>query len=429
MAVRSGITLLSLLESHELPESLKYDKETSGKSSAKSTSVSSRAVEVTPECVLREDDHLLNRVHHTLERLSTFISSSHTFPPGSLLPDSSQLVEIDREFKTVTSRARREATREKMSAETGESHFLKAHLVNPLNLLLEVLFPHLRVYWRFVGLGSGGKPDIELVIETEGALVKSAVCEIKTVDAVSQTTVRRIPVDAGENKLYMKGNEVVTEDDAELERGKRSHQCKVVQQVSISLFITYLTLSKRYEMTLFAHHDGKSSQVLGEMFTRDVSLGLITNYEQFLLLRRDHRDRSSQPIISFCDPIQASGPFTRRRLANTPLGLFLGVTALALEWGRHDTRIDGTSPAGAGEMEVNARTPSETVRDEVGEGSGSGREGSGFGGGNTGLGSGGIGGSGSSLAGQDPTYRVSFESSSLVVLLTYLTVVLRASSS
>lgn len=158
MAVRSGITLLSLLESHELPESLKYDKETSGKSSAKSTSVSSRAVEVTPECVLREDDHLLNRVHHTLERLSTFISSSHTFPPGSLLPDSSQLVEIDREFKTVTSRARREATREKMSAETGESHFLKAHLVNPLNLLLEVLFPHLRVYWRFVGWDPEGNP-------------------------------------------------------------------------------------------------------------------------------------------------------------------------------------------------------------------------------------------------------------------------------
>ena len=105
------------------------------------------------------------------------------------------------------------------------------------------------------------------------------------------------------------------------------------------------------------------------MFTRDVNFAVITNYSRSFLLRRTPGQHLGvEHVIELMDTaVNVEYRVDITKLWNSPLGLLLGVTFLAI--------VDKGIPLGAGAeadeeqggLQVDARNSSETVRPHLGE--------------------------------------------------------------
>ncbi len=132
-------------------------------------------------------------------------------------------------FKRTTEDAQVEAEKQKLSGEMGLSHYVKSYLIDPLNALLrEEPLAGLRLYWRFLGTGTAGRPDIELVFEDNGGEHVLAVYEIKTSKAVSNTDVGEMIAEIANGALSVNDSGRVCDENGTTE----SVKCEVTTQVS-----------------------------------------------------------------------------------------------------------------------------------------------------------------------------------------------------
>lgn len=142
----------------------------------------------------------------TITREERLLNHAHTLLVSHILPhlDTYNIRELSlnfyRRLATATSEAKDEAGTQYLSGEMGLSHFFKSYLIDPLNRLFRLPpFEHLDIYWRFVGLGPGGKPDIELVVR--GKVV--AVIEIKAPYAITNEDIEGIEGDVSRRRMVV----------------------------------------------------------------------------------------------------------------------------------------------------------------------------------------------------------------------------------
>ena len=186
--------LLDILTLHRQPVNLTYD---AGGSST--TVVSDSVVNQMPRAHLISSPQLLHVVHTTLSTHAAFLAPSAVPRPGRLGPSAEDTDGLKELLRTSSASAALAATHQVISGELGQSHFVMAYLIAPLNEHLRLSFggTGLVVYWRFVGGGPGGHADIELVWDRTGPrqpdrhrplnhreLVKLAVIEIQTDSAL-----------------------------------------------------------------------------------------------------------------------------------------------------------------------------------------------------------------------------------------------------
>ena len=230
--VRIAMTSMEdLLSRHCLAERLRYET-----ASTTTNVVSVSVVDKTGPCQLVHSPALSSRLHETLKKATDWI-----FPRGDDdhdgHHDASDVANLAKHLQDTSVWAEDAALTQLVSGEMGESHFLMAYLVLPLNNLLRLMFSAtgLIVYWRFVGIGPGGKPDIELICHRrqEGTTEKLAVCEIKTIDALTNRYMNQLLSDIRDGRLSMDGQHAFYEQGkATVPRAQRSKSCKIAQQVS-----------------------------------------------------------------------------------------------------------------------------------------------------------------------------------------------------
>jgi len=227
------IQFVYALSSLVLPPRLEYDVPSSSTSTTSQTA--RRHIE---PCQLSLSDHLLGDLHNLIKSHIEHVGESPS--PGLITPAFAQLGEISNRFRALSRDAASEASREYVSGEYGESHFLKAYLINPLNEVLRLIFPNDRLYWRFVGTGPGGKPDIELILDPSNGLPKLeirrlAVAEIKTIEAFSERHVSSLRTGVSFGEFIMDDGNTIYNYRTERpnsSQNQRGHPSRVLTQVS-----------------------------------------------------------------------------------------------------------------------------------------------------------------------------------------------------
>ena len=221
----------NLLRHHYLPNTLRYESD-----SISTNVVSATMVNQTGPCQLAYSPAVSSQLHETLKQSTDWILSRDHERIGRTTHNASDVSTLAEQLDSTSTWAEDAARNQIVSGEMGESHFLMAYLVLPLNNLLRLMFSGTRwvVYWRFVGIGSGGKPDIELVCaRSDGTCVKLAVCEIKTIDAFTFQNMSELLSDIQGGRLSMDGqNAFYEQGKATVPWEHRSTSCKIVQQVS-----------------------------------------------------------------------------------------------------------------------------------------------------------------------------------------------------
>jgi len=349
--------LVLLLSNHSLPEQIDYDLNSTG-----STMVSASVVDKISTCLLQSSPQLSRGLQNVLVLYASLLAPTHQPAVGITRASRVDTIESGERYAISTREAQEAALAEMISGELGESHYIMVHLIHPLNLHLRriLLGTGLNVYWRFVGHGPAGKPDIELVYDpstprVRRCLIKLAVCEIKSELALPNRLVADIISGVTNRQLKMAGNVVVERGQEHVPRELRAKRCKITEQVSRVPTRGYL--------------GSLSCQALGEMFTRDVNFAVITNYSRSFLLRRTPGQHLGvEHVIELMDTaVNVEYRVDITKLWNSPLGLLLGVTFLAI--------VDKGIPLGAGAeadeeqggLQVDARNSSETVRPHLGE--------------------------------------------------------------
>ena len=71
------------------------------------------------------------------------------------------------------------------------------------------------------------------------------------------------------------------------------------------------------------------SQATGEMYTRNVPLAIITNFENYMVLERQSSGSTSPEVVHCSDLVSVSSVPSRTSLHQSPFGLFLSVTLRA----------------------------------------------------------------------------------------------------
>ena len=159
-----------LLRRHCLPERLRYES-----ASTSTNGVSVTVVNKTGPCQLAHSPALFPLLHETLNKTTEWIFPRNDEHMGQSHHDASDASSLARHLENTSVWAEDAAHTQLVSGEMGVSHLLMAYLVLPLNILLRLMFLGTGwiVYWRFVGTGPGGKPDIELICtRPDGTFVK-----------------------------------------------------------------------------------------------------------------------------------------------------------------------------------------------------------------------------------------------------------------
>ena len=221
----------NLLRHHYLPNKLRYESD-----SISTNVVSATMVNQTGPCQLAYSPAVSSQLHETLIRSTDWIFPRDDEHIGRTVHDASAVSTFAEHLDSTSTWAKDAARNQLVSGEMGESLFLMAYLILPLNNLLRLIFSGTRwvAYWRFVGIGSGGEPGIELVCtRPDGTCVKLAVCEIKTIDAFTNRNMHQLLSDIRDERLSMNGHNAFYEQGkATVPPTQQSKSCKIVQQVS-----------------------------------------------------------------------------------------------------------------------------------------------------------------------------------------------------
>jgi len=158
--------LVLLLSNHSLPEQIDYDLNSTG-----STMVSASVVDKISTCLLQSSPQLSRGLQNVLVLYASLLAPTHQPAVGITRASRVDTIESGERYAISTREAQEAALAEMISGELGESHYIMVHLIHPLNLHLRriLLGTGLNVYWRFVGHGPAGKPDIELVYDPSAA--------------------------------------------------------------------------------------------------------------------------------------------------------------------------------------------------------------------------------------------------------------------
>ncbi|KAK8858677.1 hypothetical protein IAR55_002906 [Kwoniella newhampshirensis] len=315
------LSLDTVIRAHSLPESVRYLSNDAGATfnphSSSTTQVDENAYkQIPPSLQLSTSSTLLSEKVDAL--LQEYFSS---------LSDDT-ITSVARRFGVATDECQREVERSGLSGEQGLSHLLQSYLIAPLNLLLDErpLFSagERSLFWRVVGIGEAGKPNFELILSSPSKERLLATCEIKTIASAtgrsSLTLLRHIR--SGEIKVYVDGS--VGWSDARNRSGK-STELKLIEQV------------------------------LAQMYSRNVNVGLLTNYNSWLLFHRVSNDHVEVSDIVTCTA-------TTDNLWDTPLGLLIGATLLSLDGKQITIATMAAEFQPPVEEEVQSRRSTETIR-------------------------------------------------------------------
>ena len=125
----------NLLRRHSLPNKLRYE------SRSKSTNVVSEAVvNQTGSCQLAYSPAVSSQLHETLIRSTDWIFPRDDEHIGRTVHDASAVSTFAEHLDSTSTWAKDAARDQLVSGEMGESHFLMAYLILPLNNLLRLIF-------------------------------------------------------------------------------------------------------------------------------------------------------------------------------------------------------------------------------------------------------------------------------------------------